>query len=43
MEPLCILLAINNNMNKYTLSTPWDITTISSTPTSYDLGQRLSI
>jgi outer membrane autotransporter protein len=28
----------NNNMNKYTLSTPWDVTTISSTPTSYDLG-----
>ena len=27
-----------DNMNKYTLSTPWDITTISSTPTSYDLG-----
>ena len=32
----------NNNMNKYTLSTAWDITTISSTPTSYDLVQRLS-
>ena len=31
-----------NNMNKYTLSTPWDITTISSTPTSYDLGSRFS-
>ena len=32
----------NNNMNKYTLSTPWDITTLSSTPTSYDLGSRFS-
>ena len=32
----------NNNMNKYTLSTAWDITTISSTPTSYDLGSRFS-
>ena len=30
----------NNNMHKYTLSTPWDITTISSTPTYYDLGDR---
>ena len=32
----------NNNMNKYILSTPWDITTLSSTPTSYDLGSRFS-
>ena len=30
----------NNNMNKYTLSTPWDITTISSTSTEYELGDR---
>jgi outer membrane autotransporter protein len=29
-------------MNKYILSTPWDITTLSSTPTSYDLGSRFS-
>ena len=27
----------NNNMNKYTLSTPWDITTISSDNTTFDL------
>ena len=32
----------NNNMHKYTLSTPWDITTISSTSTEYDLGVRVS-
>ena len=32
----------NNNMHKYTLSTPWDITTISSTSTEYDLGDRVS-
>jgi outer membrane autotransporter protein len=31
----------NNNMHKYTLSTPWDITTISSTSTEYDLGDRV--
>ena len=31
----------NNNMHKYTLSTPWDITTISSTSTEYDLGSRV--
>lgn len=28
----------NNNMNKYTLSTAWDISTISSTFTTYTLG-----
>ncbi|MDA9108741.1 autotransporter outer membrane beta-barrel domain-containing protein [Candidatus Pelagibacter sp.] len=32
----------NNNMHKYTLSTPWDITTISSTSTEYDLTSRVS-
>ena len=32
----------NNNMHKYTLSTPWDITTISSTSTEYELGDRVS-
>ncbi|MDC1085769.1 autotransporter domain-containing protein, partial [Candidatus Pelagibacter ubique] len=32
----------NNKMHKYTLSTPWDITTISSTSTEYDLGSRVS-
>ena len=32
----------NNNMHKYTLSTPWDITTISSTSTEYELGSRVS-
>jgi len=32
----------NNNMNKYSLSTPWDITTLSSTPTLYGLGSRFS-
>ena len=32
----------NNNMHKYTLSTPWDITTISSTSTYYELGDRVS-
>ncbi len=31
-----------DNMNKYTLSTPWDITTISSTSTEYDLRSRVS-
>ncbi len=31
----------NNKMHKYTLSTPWDITTISSTSTEYDLGDRV--
>ena len=32
----------NNNMNKYTLSTAWDISTISSTFTAYSLGSRFS-
>jgi len=32
----------NNNIHKYTLSTPWDITTISSTSTEYELGSRVS-
>ncbi|WP_415271540.1 autotransporter outer membrane beta-barrel domain-containing protein [Candidatus Pelagibacter sp. Uisw_121] len=32
----------NNNMHKYTLSTPWDITTISSTSTLYELGSRVT-
>ncbi|MDA8829330.1 autotransporter outer membrane beta-barrel domain-containing protein [Candidatus Pelagibacter bacterium] len=32
----------NNKMHKYTLSTPWDITTISSTSTEYDLTSRVS-
>ena len=32
----------NNNIHKYTLSTPWDVTTISSTSTEYDSGSRFS-
>ena len=32
----------NNNMNKYTLSTAWDVSTISSTFTAYSLGSRFS-
>ncbi|MDA9597625.1 autotransporter outer membrane beta-barrel domain-containing protein [Candidatus Pelagibacter sp.] len=32
----------NNNIHKYTLSTPWDVTTISSTSTEYDTGSRFS-
>jgi outer membrane autotransporter protein len=32
----------NNNIHKYTLSTPWDVTTLSSTSTEYDTGSRFS-
>ena len=32
----------NNNMNKYTLSTAWDISTISSTFTAYSLDSKFS-
>ena len=32
----------NNNIHKYTLSTPWDVTTISSASTEYDTGSRFS-
>ncbi|MDA7713075.1 autotransporter outer membrane beta-barrel domain-containing protein [Candidatus Pelagibacter sp.] len=32
----------NNNIHKYTLSTPWDVTTLSSTSTEYDTDSRFS-
>ena len=32
----------NNNIHKYTLSTPWDVTTLSSTSTEYDTRSRFS-
>ena len=32
----------NNDMKMYTLSTPYDVTTLSSTATTYDLGSRFT-